>query len=154
CPTVILVGMLKAVGVGYSVNWPAVVTRPIWPRKKLLSANQSAPSGPVTMPCGADLAVGIVYSVMLSPAGVMRPILLAFCSVNHSASSGPTVMPNGTLPAVGMGRQVMAHAVVIRAMQLAALSVNHSAPSGPSTMPCGCVVRASVLHSRIKGGTH
>ena len=50
-------------GVGYSVNAPEVVTRPIWP--VTYSVNQSAPSGPVVISQGPALAVGTVYSVIV-----------------------------------------------------------------------------------------
>src|SRR5271163_3414135 len=59
------------------------------------------------MPQGWLSVVGIGNSV-ITPAVVMRPILLAFISVNHSAPSGPTVMPWGELLAVGIGNSVMA----------------------------------------------
>jgi hypothetical protein len=69
-----------------SVNAPAVVRRPI----RLLpnSVNQRLPSGPVVISKG--LVPTLATSVM-TPAGVMRPILLAF-SPNQRFPSGPAVM--------------------------------------------------------------
>ena len=76
----------------YSVMLPCKSLRPIlFP---VLSVNQSAESGPATMPIAVAFAVGIGYSVM-SPASVIRPILLPRLSVNHIARSGPYVMQYG-----------------------------------------------------------
>ena len=72
---------------------------------------------------------------MITPAVVIRPILLAAISVNHSAPSGPAAMPAGSLSVVGIANSVMAPAVVIRPILLPLYSVNHSAPSGPAAMP-------------------
>jgi hypothetical protein len=85
----------------------------------------------------ALLAVGIVNSLVMTPAVVMRPILLPVFSANHSAPSGPTVMPKGWLLAVGIGNSVITSAVVMRPILLPKVSVNHSAPSGPTVMPKG-----------------
>ncbi len=50
-------GPLLAVGMLYSVTTPAVVIRPIW--LAAYSVNQSAPSGPATIPYGWLRTVGI-----------------------------------------------------------------------------------------------
>src|ERR1700757_175033 len=111
----------------YSVNDPAVVTRPIlFPA---FSVNQSALSGPRAIPRGPLLAVGIVNSLVTTPVGVIRPILLGLFSVTHRApsESGPAAMPQGRLLPVGALNSVMAPAVVIRPILLRLLSVNQSA---------------------------
>src|SRR5258705_1447076 len=74
---------------GNSVTNPSVVIRPIfW---AFTSVNHSAPSGPVVIPYGSLLAVGIAYSV-IAPEVVIRPIFPATVSVNQSAPSGPAVI--------------------------------------------------------------
>ena len=50
------------------------------------------PSGPAAMPKGLLLAVGMGNSVM-TPAVVIRPILLPSYSVNQRLPSGPAAMP-------------------------------------------------------------
>ena len=68
----------------------------------MASVNQSAPSGPVVIPCGLLSFVGGANSVKvwLAPV-VIRPILLGLlaCSVsdseNHTAPSGPAVIMDG-----------------------------------------------------------
>src|SRR5438067_4337867 len=91
------VGMLAAVGTGYSVTVPAVVTLPILFVAD--SVNHRLPSGPATMPFGELAAVGTAYSVTV-PVGVIVPILFAPFSVNHRLPSGPAVMSQGEAPAV------------------------------------------------------
>src|SRR5580700_1986530 len=98
-PMMIDCGWLLAVGMGYSVNTPAVVIRPI----KFRSVNQMAPSGPVNTPRG------VVPAILLSvtaPAVVIRAMKPA-ASVNHSAPSGPEVIPNGEVSEIGMGNSVI-----------------------------------------------
>src|ERR1022692_2800706 len=73
----------------------------------------------------------------MSPAVVIRPILLLLDSANHSAPSGPAAIPAGQANAVGTGYSVMYPAVVIRPILSPSCSVNHSAPSGPATIPIG-----------------
>ena len=68
------------------------------------------------MPSGL-LAVGIGNSVM-TPAVVIRPILLPLLSVNQRLPSGPAVMPRGTASGVGIGNSVTTPAVVIRPILL------------------------------------
>jgi len=115
--------------IGNSVTSPCVVMRPI--RSAATSTNQSAPSGPATMPEGALSADDKGNSVML-PLVVMRPILLALTdaelagtawtySVNHSAPSGPPAMPWGELAAVGSGNSVIICACATRGPPSAAI---------------------------------
>src|SRR5258707_1344500 len=72
----------------------------------------------------------------MTPAGVMRPILLAvvLLSVNQRLPSGPLAMPMGTLPPVGMGNSVTVPAGGIRPMVLLVVSVNQRLPPGPLAM--------------------
>src|SRR5207249_1434341 len=70
------------------------------------SVNQRLPSGPVVMPKGKLLAVGIGNSVTV-PLGVIRPMLFPSFSVNQTLPSGPDVMPDDSLLAVGRGNSVM-----------------------------------------------
>ena len=88
------------VGIANSLKWPSVVTRPTL--LAMASVNQSAPSGPVVIPCGLLSFVGGANSVKVWLASVViRPILLGLlaCSVsdseNHTAPSGPAVIMDG-----------------------------------------------------------
>jgi hypothetical protein len=58
--------------------------------------NHKAPSGPAVIPNGRLAGVVTGYSV-ITPAVLIRPILLLSVSVNHMAPSGPMVIPCGTL---------------------------------------------------------
>ena len=78
-PTVNMEGCLATAN---SVTAPAVVIRPIL--SPWISANHSAPSGPVTMSKGAPPTVGTENS-LITPAVVIRPILSAPASANHKA---------------------------------------------------------------------
>jgi hypothetical protein len=69
------------------------------------------------MPRGLLSLVGVMYSEM-TPAVVIRPILLVLPSANHSAPSGPTVISLPPMLAVGVGYSEMAPAVVIRPILL------------------------------------
>src|SRR5262249_3069366 len=109
------------------------------------SKNHSAPSGPVVIPKGPLLGLGIGNSV-ITPAVVIRPILLVSFSVNHSAPSGPVVISQVPRP-VGIGNSVITPAVVIRPILLAPFSVNHSAPSGPVVIPRGPLWAVGVVNS-------
>src|SRR5580698_2833697 len=92
-------GWLLAVGLGYSVRTPEVVSLPIWSLPNCV--NHKAPSGPATTAVGWVPTFVIVYSVS-EPAVVILPSLLAFCSANHTAPSEPSVIPQGRLLSVGM----------------------------------------------------
>src|ERR1035438_10106471 len=81
---------------------------------------------------GLLLAVGM-GNREITPAVVMRPMLLAPGIVNHRAPSGPAVIPNGPTSA-GIGNSVITPVVVMRPMLLAVLSANQRAPSGPAAM--------------------
>src|ERR1700680_1316100 len=60
-PTVIPVGVVFAVGIGYSLMAPAVVIRATFAP----SVNHNAPSGPAVMSLGKAFAVGFGYSVIV-----------------------------------------------------------------------------------------
>src|SRR5580693_8058238 len=110
---------------GYPVTNPPVVMRPILPMN---SVNQSAPSGPATIPKGwLFCGVGTGYSAVTTPAVVMRPILLLEYSVNQSAPSDPVAIPAQPAAAVGTGYSVTTPAVEMRPILLAVYSVNQSA---------------------------
>src|SRR6266540_2629654 len=131
-----------------------------------LSVNHRAPSGPAAMetgPHGPDLeqsgydaGSGIGNSVM-APEVVMRPILLAYCSVNHRAPSGPSTIPPGPerSPNVlhrwhgGIVNSVIEPDVVMCPILLPHSSVNHRLPSGPVTMPQGLGVPPPIGNSVI-----
>jgi hypothetical protein len=60
-------GLEAAVGIAYSVIVPLVVIRPIlFP---VASVNQSAASGPLTMPTIPAFSVGIEYCIKLTDGG-------------------------------------------------------------------------------------
>src|SRR5262249_6500789 len=118
-PTVIPVGLLEVVGVGYScTKWPEVEITPIlFP---VLSVNHRFPSGPETMPTGLLLPppgrVGIAYWVMVfGLCGPILPMLPRKFSVNQMLPSGPVVMPEGKPPPTS-GNRVMLPPGVIRPM--------------------------------------
>ena len=87
-------------------------------------------------------APGSAYSV-ITPAVVIRPILLPLDSVNHSAPSGPAVMSARNASGVGSGYSVSWPSLVSRPIALPRSSLNHSAPSEPSTMSVGNTPGAS-----------
>ena len=64
------------------------------------------PSAPAVMSPGPALGRGSGNSVM-TPAGVMRPILLALNSENQMLPSGPAARARGPLSGVGMGYSVI-----------------------------------------------
>src|SRR5215469_5338807 len=102
-PTATELGLLDAVGTGYSVIDPS---RVIWPTLlPCVSANQIAPSSPTVIPSGALPTVGIGYSVT-KPVAVMRPIAPASSSVNHIAPSAAATISTGPASAVGSGYSV------------------------------------------------
>src|SRR5215469_4795556 len=102
-PTATEVGLLAAVGTGYSVIDPS---RVIWPTLlPCVSANQIAPLPPTVIPSGALPGVGIGYSVT-EPVAVMRPIAPAWSSVNHMAPSAAATISTGPACAVGSGYSV------------------------------------------------
>ena len=68
--------------------FPVTVTIPIWPTS---SVNQRLPSGPATIFCGEESAVGMGYCVT-EPLGVILPTWLEFNAVNHMLPSGPRAM--------------------------------------------------------------
>ena len=72
----------------------------------------------------------------MTPAVVIRPILLRGDSVNQRLPSGPAVMPEGSLSAVGIGNSVTTPAGVMRPILLAAFGEPEVAV-GPAVMPRG-----------------
>src|SRR5271166_6527092 len=97
-PDAMFVGALLAVGIGYSVKTPAVVSLVTILRP--FSTNHRLPSGPVVIPYARGAGPAGIGNSVIAPARVMRPILLVGpYSVNQRAPSGPSVMPNGFEPA-------------------------------------------------------
>src|SRR6185295_10402466 len=90
-------------GTSYSVILPAGVIFPILATS--YNVNQSSLPGPWVMPVGLLAGVGIANSV-ISPLGVMRPILFAFAavSVNQRLPSLPVVIASGPLLGVGTSK--------------------------------------------------
>jgi hypothetical protein len=76
----------------------------------------------------------------MTPAGVMRPILLSKGngSVNQRFPSGPAVIRSG-LPVTGPNSVILPRRSngLIRPILLPLNSVNQMLPSGPTVMPCG-----------------
>src|SRR5262249_7452456 len=86
---------------------------------------------------GNAASVGIGYSVM-TPAGVILPMLFPLLSVNHMLrSSPPSVIPAGWLLVVGIGNSVRTPAGVRRAIWFPVDSVIHMLPSGPAAIAEG-----------------
>ncbi len=106
------------------------LTRPTCPAPN--SVNQRLPSEPAVMLHGRPPLVGIRNSV-ITPAGVIRPILFASASVNHTFPSGPAVIPV-VLVTLDKGNSVTNPAGVIRPILLACDSLNHRFPSAPAAM--------------------
>ena len=71
-PTVIFKGTLLCVGIGNDVARPAVVMRPI--TLEAGPVNQSAPSGPVTIPESPSKGWSASENWVMAPVAVMRPI--------------------------------------------------------------------------------
>ena len=104
------------------------------------------PSGPVVMPCGPLGAEGVVYSAIIWPDRLIRPIFFpgptecAFGShsppsVNQMLLSGPTVIPVGLAPSgrLPYSAKLLPSAVTLP-MRAFVCSANHRAPSGPAVM--------------------
>ena len=139
---------------GYPVNPPDVVIRPIPIVLEVCSVNHSAPSGPATMPVG-PLPEGPGYSVT-TPDVVMRPIDPAMLSVNHSAPSGPAAISSGSRT----GKVVTAPDVVMRPicpkglqgvvpLPMQSCTVNHKAPSGPAVIAMGAAGEGSGIEYSV-----
>src|SRR4051795_9499657 len=114
------------------------------------SVNQSAASGPETVPVGRLSGVGTVNSRTL-PFVLMRPILLPLSSANHSAPSGPGVICAGALSLVGISNSRTLPFVEMRPILLAPYSVNHIAWSGPSAIVIGRLDAVGTSYSRTRG---
>src|SRR6266568_5230733 len=107
-PAVMPAASVSATG---RVNWRmcplAGLIAPIRPSD---SVNHIRPSGPAVMSKGNVLpATG---NSVITPAVVIRAILLALNSVNHSAPSGPTAIRRGSLFAVGIENSLKCPAIV------------------------------------------
>jgi len=86
------------------------------------------------MPSGPALGVGTGNSVM-TPAVVMRPILLPAFSQNHSAPSAAGVIPIGRASGVGVANSTKLPSLgFIRPILDVPLSQNQRRRSGPNTM--------------------
>ncbi|MFG1882000.1 hypothetical protein [Micromonospora sp. NPDC049102] len=138
-------GPASAVGNGYSVTVPSVVTRPIV--SEVIPAYQRAPSGPTAMPPGP--VPGGRATVRCAPSTVIRPIRSSPERVNQSAPSGPVVMINGRPPAGSSGWVRTEPSGSRRAMPPPWTNVSHSAPSGPTVMPYGPASGSTSAISRI-----
>src|SRR6185503_13659095 len=132
---VIVSGFVLAVGVLYSLNTPAVVTRPIL--LVAFSVNQRFPSGPTVIPHAPAFAVGTVNSVRV-PEGVMRPIFGP--SANQMFPSGPPTIMAGLLPAASENSVIAPVAGLTRPTRLAVIFTYQRYPSGPAVIPCSPAV--------------
>ena len=101
-----------------------------------VESGQILPSGPAANARGPESAAGIVNSV-ITPAGVMRPILPPANSPNQILPSLPSAIARGWLFGVGISHSVILPFGVIRAMRLPPCSENHRLPSLPSAMMRG-----------------
>ena len=90
------------------------------------------------------MLVGTVNSLVMTPAVVIRPILLASLSANQRAPSGPAAIPVELPPLVN---SVITPAVVIRPILLP--SVNQRAPSGPAAIHSGMLPLVGTVNSVI-----
>ena len=96
------------------------------------SVNQRLPSGPLVIPAGKLLGVGMVNSAMACVVGLIIPIWLVPPRVNHRLPSGPVVIAFGSAPGVGIGNWSMACVVgLISPIWSPFDSVNQRFPSGP-----------------------
>lgn len=130
-----------------SVKTPSVVILPIFPAY----VNHRAPSGPAAMPSSCWLGTGTTYS-LITPAVVIRPILLTLGSTNQRALSGPDVMPLSPIKEAGKGYSVMAPDVLIRPILSPPYSANHNAPSEPAVMCDGLLFGVGTVNSVKEGG--
>ena len=81
------------------------------------AVNHMFPSAPAVMLLGLAFARGLAYSVM-TPAGVIEPILFPVLSVNHILPSGPAAIERGYEAGVGTGKLSTTPVVVIRPILL------------------------------------
>ncbi len=94
------------------------------------------PSAPAASARGPLNGVGMSNSVM-TPSGVMRPILPAANRPNQMLPSAPSAIARGWLSGVGMRNSVISPAGVMRAICPARCSENHILLSAPSAMMRG-----------------
>ena len=107
----------------YCATTPVGVTRAM----PLLSATQRLPSGPSTMPTGAEPPPRSAAFVT-APVALTRSTTLLPFSVTHNELSGPTQMPSGVLPG-SSGTRSNAPSLAMRSTSFASRSVNHIDPS-------------------------
>src|SRR5215831_5941672 len=86
---------------------------------------------------GRLAGVGMANSV-ITPSGVIRPMLLPRISVNQRFPSGPAVISHGAERGVGTGNSVSTASGVMRPIRFPGISVNHTFPSGPAVITSGC----------------
>src|ERR1700693_3223931 len=84
----------------------------------------------------------------ISPAGVIRPILLLSNSGNHRFPSGPAVMLK-TRVVSGSGNSVITPDVVMRPIAKPGPSVNHKFPPDPGVMVGGVSPPAGIGYSAV-----
>jgi hypothetical protein len=97
--------------------------------RRLVRAAGAAAPAPAVILRGSLAAMGTANSV-ITPAVVMRPMLLPLRSVNQRLPSAPTVIPSGKLFADGVANSVTAPANVMRPILPVPASPNRNAPSG------------------------
>src|SRR5438094_10345750 len=97
------------------------------------------PSG-LLLPVGGQLRLGGRGNSVITPAGVIRPILLPLSSVNQRLPSGPAVMLVGPPREVRAGREGKIVNTPVGVTVWAAMrdtSVTNSLPSGGAPVPRG-----------------
>src|SRR5262245_6249156 len=128
----------------YSANSPKAFTRPILSLP--CSTNQTAESGPMVMPLGLDMLVGMVYSANPTE-GTYRAILLAVASVNQMELSAAT--PNGPAMELGASYSVIEPSVVLLAIlfTIKLNDVTQRLPSGPVAISSGLLLALGIEYS-------
>src|SRR5215472_8265386 len=87
---------------------------------------------------GMLAGVGMANSV-ITPSGVIRPMLLPRSSVNQRFPSGPAVISHGAERGVGTVNSLIWPVLgSMRPTRLPGISVNHRFPSGPAVITRGC----------------
>src|SRR5262249_45491327 len=131
-PTLAVVVLRTGCGVVTTTFEYVGTRRPtLWPENDV---NHRLLSGPSVIPSGTVPVRGTGNSV-ITPAGVMWPMLSFADSVNQRLPSGPVTIVSGWLDAVGTANSVIVPDGVIRAIFAAPYSVNQRLPSGPTVMP-------------------
>src|SRR5207249_1885592 len=97
------------------------------------SVNQRLASGPDVIEKGSWWRLPESRNSVISPVGVICPILFPLYSVNHKFPSGPAVMPAGLAVGVGIKNLVTVPEVVMRSI-VGPPAVNQRFPSGPAVI--------------------